>query len=78
MSKTKILYLKHFLHFIAACGPHEVHDPCGPYPYCVPTCDNLDPDLAWCAPDCHEGCFCEPGFVRNNDWVCTSIAECPR
>ena len=44
---------------------------------CPPTC--LNPDGNY---DCglllpNEGCFCKPGFVRNSNYTCIELKDCP-
>ncbi|XP_077284921.1 zonadhesin-like [Arctopsyche grandis] len=51
--------------------PNEEFKACGS---CDPTCDNLTPQ---CLPGCHRGCFCKPGFVRQNG-QCIPQGSCPR
>lgn len=55
-------------------GPHELYTDCGTA--CPPTCENRN-TLFYCTLQCVSGCFCKPGFVRNNDGVCVNPNSCP-
>ncbi|EAT48610.1 AAEL000369-PA [Aedes aegypti] len=57
------------------CGPNEVYSECGTA--CPETCDNLGENIP-CVLMCVPGCFCQPGYVRNNvTGACVKPCECP-
>jgi len=57
-----------------ACGQNEQYTECGTA--CPPTCKNLSPGI--CTQQCVVGCFCKPGFVRNQSGKCVEPRKCPK
>lgn len=56
-------------------GIHQVYNGCGSA--CAPTCDNYKDASVACIDLCVDGCFCEPGYVKNTVTdTCVLPAEC--
>ncbi|KAG5679449.1 hypothetical protein PVAND_009014 [Polypedilum vanderplanki] len=54
---------------------HEVYTDCGTA--CPLTCDNKDSQQI-CTMQCVAGCFCEAGYVRDNNGDCILPEKCPK
>ncbi|GFV25848.1 zonadhesin [Trichonephila clavipes] len=57
------------------CKENEVFQNCGPN--CQHTCENLGKPLGACTLQCVKGCFCKPGYVRNQKGLCILPNFCP-
>ncbi|CRL03442.1 CLUMA_CG016437, isoform A [Clunio marinus] len=57
------------------CGPNEHYESCGSGCGDL-TCDNYGEQLI-CPAVCLSQCFCDKGYVRNNEGVCVPLEECP-
>uniref|UniRef100_A0A914V0Z6 WAP domain-containing protein n=1 Tax=Plectus sambesii TaxID=2011161 RepID=A0A914V0Z6_9BILA len=53
------------------CPANERYLTCGPA--CQATCSNRNPP---CQRNCVNGCFCQPGYVRNSNNVCVMSHSC--
>lgn len=43
---------------------------------CPATCCNPKPQI--CTKQCVQGCFCKPGFVRDDKKICIPEDKCPK
>ncbi|GFT45325.1 zonadhesin [Nephila pilipes] len=57
------------------CKENEVFQQCGSA--CQRTCENLGKPLGVCTLQCVKGCFCKPGYVRNQKGLCVLPNFCP-
>lgn len=61
---------------IDSCGRNEFFDYCGTVKSCEASCKNpFGVDLI-CPDVCIQGCFCNNGFVRNQNRRCVQISSC--
>jgi len=58
------------------CGLHQTFTDCGST--CPDTCDNYKDTERICSDLCVKGCFCDEGYVRNDEGECVTVAECPK
>jgi len=56
------------------CPIREVFRSCGPA--CPSSCADPTPVVA-CTGHCVVGCFCEEGYLRNENGICVLVNECP-
>nr|XP_054765345.1 zonadhesin-like [Lytechinus pictus] len=56
------------------CGENESFTSCGSA--CPKTCENKDEEQ-FCITVCVEGCFCDDGFLRDENGLCVLESECP-
>ncbi|CAL1267801.1 unnamed protein product [Larinioides sclopetarius] len=56
------------------CGENEQFEKCGSS--CPPTCANPNPRRP-CRSICNRGCFCKPGFVKDQNGKCVRPETCP-
>lgn len=54
------------------CPPNEEYLLCGTA--CPANCTTPETEL--CSTDCEEGCFCTPGYLRNENGTCVTPEEC--
>ncbi|XP_063962432.1 zonadhesin-like isoform X2 [Lytechinus pictus] len=57
-----------------SCGENESYTSCGSA--CPKTCENKDEEQ-FCITLCVEGCFCDDGFLRDENGRCVLESECP-
>ncbi|KFM77647.1 Zonadhesin, partial [Stegodyphus mimosarum] len=55
------------------CGRNEEYNVCGTA--CPPSCSNPNPI---CTQQCVSGCFCEKGYLRNDNGICIPRKQCPK
>jgi hypothetical protein len=58
---------------VSQCKDNEIFLPCGSA--CAPTCANPHPG-SMCTKQCVVGCFCKPGFLKNEQGVCVQAENC--
>ncbi|CAG9122583.1 unnamed protein product [Plutella xylostella] len=59
------------------CYENEYHDTCGPY--CEESCATMNNTCQVCLSGCVEGCFCQPGFIRDRYGLnCVTPDQCPQ
>ncbi|KAG8183312.1 hypothetical protein JTE90_002804 [Oedothorax gibbosus] len=59
------------------CGKHEVFKTCGTA--CPQTCSTLDKTTnRVCTRQCVRGCFCQDGYVKNDQGVCVRPKDCSK
>lgn len=72
------IYSRYQFHFFLekkpTCPPGEVFYQC--LPTCRTTCETLNTSSELCTTECQPGCFCQPGFLRNDKGVCVRPVEC--
>lgn len=76
---STFFFLKFLLQFwninsYLECPENEFFSTC--YSECKTTCDNYYKDV-FCPDVCQEGCFCEVGYVRDENGKCIPIDDCP-
>jgi hypothetical protein len=57
---------------MSQCTENEVFLRCGSA--CPPTCAQPHPEM--CTKNCVAGCFCKPGYLKNEKGVCTKSENC--
>jgi hypothetical protein len=57
---------------VSQCKENEIFMPCGSM--CAPTC--ASPRPVPCPMVCKVGCFCKPGYLKNEHGVCVPSVEC--
>jgi hypothetical protein len=58
---------------VTQCKENEVFLPCGSA--CAPTCANPHPSQM-CTLQCVVGCFCKPGYLKNEHGMCVPSVSC--
>jgi len=58
---------------VSQCKENEIFLPCGSA--CAPTCAKPHPSPV-CTKNCVVGCFCKPGFLKNEQGVCIQSENC--
>jgi hypothetical protein len=58
---------------VSQCKENEVFMPCGSA--CTPTCTNPRPSPV-CTRQCVVGCFCKPGYLKNEQGECVEAERC--
>jgi len=58
---------------LSQCKENEIFLRCGSA--CAPTCANPNPSPV-CTKQCIVGCFCKPGFLKNEQGVCIQSENC--
>ena len=61
--------------FVECKDPNSYATECGSA--CAPTCKNPKPATK-CPDVCVKGCFCNPGFLKNDNGVCVLAEKCPK
>jgi len=58
---------------LSQCKENEIFLPCGSA--CPPTCANPSTEKK-CTKQCVVGCFCKPGYLKNDQGVCVASTNC--